>query len=76
MKQSADNRDTATELMRSIAATFPAELGVTEARMFNGRGLKTGDRFFAFVSSAGRLVVKLPPRSKCGIFSKTDPARR
>jgi TfoX/Sxy family transcriptional regulator of competence genes len=54
------DRDAGTLLMHEAAAVFPAEAGVTSGRMFNGTGLRTSDGFFAFVSSVGRLVVKLP----------------
>jgi TfoX/Sxy family transcriptional regulator of competence genes len=52
-------RDAGNDLLHALGAAFPAELGVSSDRMFNGRGLKTRGRFFAFVNSAGRLAVKL-----------------
>ncbi|MEP6478956.1 MAG: hypothetical protein ABJB03_06165 [Rhodoglobus sp.] len=54
------DRDAGTLLMHEAAADFPAEAGVTSGRMFNGTGLRVSAGFFAFVSSIGRLVVKLP----------------
>ena len=60
MTDPRDLREAGNDLLRALAATFPPEFDVREDRMFNGRGLRTGDAFFAFVGSAGRLVVKLP----------------
>ena len=60
MTNSLDARDAGNDLLHALAGVFPAELRVSAGRMFNGQGLRAGGKFFAFVSSTGRLVVKLP----------------
>lgn len=70
----SDARDTGDDLLRALAATFPTELGVSASRMFSGQGLKTGDKFFAFVNSIGRLVVKLPEQDVQKLVESGDAA--
>jgi hypothetical protein len=62
----ADTPDAVAKLRRrgedrlqELARQFPANAGVVAGRMFNGQGLKVGDRFFAFVSHTGDLVIKV-----------------
>lgn len=58
-----DARESGNDLLHALAATFPSDLGVKPGRMFNGQGLRVDGLFFAFVSSTGRLVVKLSEAS-------------
>jgi TfoX/Sxy family transcriptional regulator of competence genes len=48
------------EIFASVSRRLVAEApGVEQGKIFNATGLRTGGRFFAFVSK-GELVVKLP----------------
>lgn len=53
-------REISNDVLQVLAHEFPAELGVTQGRMFNGQGLKADGKFFAFVNRIGHLVIKLP----------------
>lgn len=68
------DREAGTLLMHEAATVFPADLGVTSGRMFNGTGLRTAGGFFAFVSSVGRLVVKLPEDDAHAMIDAGDAA--
>lgn len=74
MTDSIDARDVGNDLLHTLATAFPAELGVSAGRMFNGQGLKAGGKFFAFVSSTGRLVVKLPEQDVQKLVEDGDAA--
>jgi TfoX/Sxy family transcriptional regulator of competence genes len=52
-------REAGAALLVSLASQFPREAGVTSGRMFNGIGLRVGQKFFGVVTSEGRLMVKL-----------------
>lgn len=43
-----------------LAAEYAAAPGVDRAAMFGSSGLRRDGKFFAFVGSGGRLIVKLP----------------
>ncbi|WGW12783.1 TfoX/Sxy family protein [Saxibacter everestensis] len=74
MTGSPEARVAGNALLHALAATFPAELGVSSGRMFNGQGLKADDKFFAFVSNTGRLVVKLSERDVQRLIEAGDAA--
>ena len=74
MTNSLDAQDAGNDLLHALVGVFPAELGVSAGRMFNGQGLKAGGKFFAFVSSTGRLVVKLPEREVQKLVEEGDAA--
>ncbi len=69
-----DARNAGTKLLHALAAAFPAEQGVSAGRMLHGQGLKVGGMFFAFVSSTGRLVVKLPEQEVHKLVEAGDAA--
>ena len=74
MTVSHDAQVAGTELLSTLGAAYRPESGVTAGRMFNGRGLRTDGRFFAFVSRTGDLVVKLAEQDARELVSAGDAA--
>jgi hypothetical protein len=60
---------TVAELFDRVAERQLRDPGVERGRMLQASGLKTAGKFFAFVSSRGELVVKLPERRVTGLIA-------
>jgi len=62
-------RAAAQERFDELAVDYLARPGVTSARMFGSEGLKSHDKFFAFLDADGGMIVKVPAESAAALVA-------